>query len=200
MSSTFTRDPKPRIQYVADGSRTTFAFPFVVEAADDLLVYENDLPATGFAVDGVGDPEGGEVLYAEPPDAGTVVTLVRRTESIRETTFVDGGPFRAATVNAELDRIMMLIQEDRDAHRRALRLSPAEAEAEVCLPAPAARANRVFGFDSAGAPALFGTGEVPGTGDASGASVTPAGGSTARALGEHLAARVNVRERDSPLG
>ena len=68
MSSTFTRDPKPRIQYVADGSRTTFAFPFVVEAGDDLLVFENELPAEGFAVDGLAMPKaGGSSTACHPP-------------------------------------------------------------------------------------------------------------------------------------
>ncbi|MDX1541477.1 MAG: glycosyl hydrolase family 28-related protein, partial [Geminicoccaceae bacterium] len=194
MSNPFTRDPQPRVQYLADGSRTSFAFPFVVEASDDLLVYVNELPAEGFAVDGLGDPDGGQILYGQPPAAGTTVTLVRRTESIRETEFVDGAPFRAATVNAEFDRLVMLIQEDRDADRRALRIGPAEAEADLCLPPPAERANRLFGFDSAGAPAVFGADQLPASGDVSGALVTASGASTARMLGEHLAAVVDVRD------
>jgi hypothetical protein len=194
MSSTFTRDPKPRIQYVADGSRTTFAFPFVVEASDDLLVYADDHLATGFAIDGLGDPSGGEIVFGSAPSAGAVLTLLRRTESIRETAFKDGGPFRAAAINAELDRIMMLIQEDRDAHDRALRVGPTEAGLELCLPAPSQRANSVFGFDSSGMPTIFGQADLPDNGDASGAAVTAAGGITARALGEHLASAVNVRD------
>ena len=40
----------------------------------------------------------------------------------------------------------------------------------------------------------FSAAELPTGGDASGALVTPNGATTARALGEHLAARVNVRD------
>jgi hypothetical protein len=194
MSNTFTRDPQPRIQYSGDGSRTTFGFPFPVLASDDLLVFLDDAAATGFAITGLNNAAGGEITFAVPPAAGTSVTLLRRTEGIRETDFVDGGPFRAAAINAELDRIMLLIQEDREEHNRALRGGPAETGDDFCLPPNAARANRVLGFDSAGRPTAFGTAELPASGEASGVLVTPNGGTTARALGEHLAAPVNVRD------
>src|SRR5512132_3545086 len=121
MSNTFARDPSPRIQYSGDGSETTFPFPFPVLASDDLLVFLNDVPATGFTIAGLSDHEGGEVSFLAPPAPGTTVTLLRRTESIRETEFVDGSPFRAAAINAELDRIMLLVQETRDEVGRALR-------------------------------------------------------------------------------
>lgn len=194
MSNTFTRDPQPRIQYSGDGSRTTFGFPFPVLASDDLLVFVNDMQATGFAIDGLTDPAGGEVTFVDAPAAGTTVTLLRRTEGIRETEFVDGGPFRAAAINAELDRVMLLVQEDREELGRALRGLPAEGELDFCLPPSAERANRLLGFDSAGRPMVFGQAELPSSGDASGLLVTPSGGTTARALGEHLAALVDVRD------
>jgi hypothetical protein len=194
MSSTFTRDPEPLVQYGGDGSRTTFPFAFPVLAGDDLLVFVGTAPATGFAITGIGDPEGGAVEFISAPAAGTTITLLRRTESIRDTAFVDGGPFRAAAINAELDRIMLLIQEDREEHGRALRAHPAETESDFCLPPTTARANKLLGFDSAGKPAVFGTGTLPAGGDASGALVTANGATTARTLGEHTAALVNVRD------
>ncbi len=194
MSNTFARDPSPRIQYSGDGSETTFPFPFPVLASDDLLVFVNDAPATGFAIAGLTDPDGGEITFLEPPGAGTSVTLLRRTESIRETEFADGSPFRAAAINAELDRIMLLAQETRDEVGRALRGGPAEGELDFSLPAGPERANALLGFDSAGRPMAFGLADLPESGDASGLVVTPSGATTARALGEHLAALVNVRD------
>ncbi|MGH6943118.1 MAG: glycosyl hydrolase family 28-related protein [Geminicoccaceae bacterium] len=194
MSNIFARDPKARIQYSGDGSRTSFAFPFPILGSDDLLVFLNGAPATGFAISGLGHPDGGDIIFAEPPAAGSSVTLLRRTESIRETAFVDGGPFRASAINAELDRVMMLIQEDRDGLARALRRQPDEGEVDFCLPAVAQRANNLLGFDSAGRPAAFGVTELPTSGDASGLVVTPGGATTARALGEHLSSVANVRD------
>jgi hypothetical protein len=193
MSNTFTRDPQPRIRYAGDGARTSFGLPFPVLASDDLLAFVDDLPATGFAITGLGEPAG-KITFLEPPAAGTTITLLRRTEGIRETEFVDGGPFRAAAVNAELDRIMMLIQENREEHNRALRARAFEGDLDFCLPPVAQRANNVLGFDSSGQPMVFGQGELPISGDASGQLVTPAGATTARALGEHLAALLNVRD------
>jgi len=194
MSNTFTRDPRPRIQYSADGVRTAFAFPFEVLSSDDLLVYAGTELATGFAIGGLGQPGGGEIVFSEPPAAGTTLPLVRRTEGIRESEFVDGGPFRASAINAELDRVMLLIQEDREEHGRSLRGHPREGDLDFCLPATSERANKLLGFDSAGAPIVFGPTELPDSGDASGLVVTPSGGTTARALGEHLATPVNVRD------
>jgi Pectate lyase superfamily protein len=193
MSNTFTRDPQPRTRYAGDGARTDFAFPFPVLASDDLLVFVDDQPATGFAISGLGMPAA-TVTFLDPPAAGTTITLLRRTEGIRETEFVDGGPFRAAAINAELDRIVMLIQENREEHNRALRAGAFEGDLDFCLPPVAQRANRLFGFDSSGQPMVFGQSELPISGDASGQLVTPAGATTARVLGEHLAAVVNVRD------
>ncbi|HEX6113250.1 MAG TPA: glycosyl hydrolase family 28-related protein, partial [Geminicoccaceae bacterium] len=194
MSNTFTRDPEPLVQYGGDGSRTTFPFPFPVLASDDLLVFVNQSAATGFSITGIGDPNGGDIVFGTPPAPGTTITLLRRTEGIRESAFVDGGPFRASAINAELDRIMLLIQEDREEHGRSLRGHPAESGIDFCLPSTTARANKLLGFDSAGKPVVFGPAELPTGGDASGVLVTPNGATTARALGEHLAAVVNVRD------
>ena len=89
---------------------------------------------------------------------------------------------------------MLLIQEDREEHGRALRGRPAESGIDFCLPPTTERANKLLGFDSAGRPVAFGEAELPTSGDASGVLVTPNGATTARSLGEHLAARVNVRD------
>ena len=194
MSNTFIRDPQPRIQYSGDGSRTTFGFPFPVLADDDLLVFLDGVPATGYAIAGLTDPAGGEITLVEAPAAGASITLLRRTEGIRETEFVDGGPFRAVAINAELDRVMLLIQENREELGRALRGEPVEGQIDFCLPPSAERANHLLGFDSAGRPMAFGPSELPSSGEASGLLVTPSGSTTARALGEHLAALVNVRD------
>lgn len=194
MSNTFTRDPQPIVQYDGDGSRTIFPFTFPVLASDDLVVYVDHAVATGYAITGIGDANGGEIEFNTAPASGTLVTLLRRTEGIRETEFVDGGPFRAAAINAELDRVMLLIQEDREEISRALRGQPVETGTNFCLPTTGARANKLLGFDSAGLPVAYGTAELPTSGDASGAMVTANGATTARALGEHLAARVNVRD------
>ena len=149
--------------------------------------------ATGFSITGIGDPDGGEIAFGTAPAPGTTITLLRRTEGIRETAFVDGGPFRASAINAELDRIMLLIQEDREEHGErcvATRRNPPSTS--PCRRPP--RANKLLGFDSAGSPVAFSAAELPTSGDASGALVTPSGATTARMLGEHLAARVNVRD------
>lgn len=194
MADNTTETPYPRIQYSADGSQKAFAFPFGVLEADDLLVYIDQLPATGYAVSGLNDPEGGSVVFATPPVAGSTITLVRRTPATRSTRFEDGGPFRAAAINAELNRLLFLSQEDRAETARALRAQPFDATLDLRLPPSAERANRLLGFDSAGRPTGYGFAEVPLGTDISGHPATASGATTARALGEHLARWVDVRD------
>jgi hypothetical protein len=161
-----------------------------VLASDDLLVFEGQQQATGFAITGIGDPEGGEVEFGVPPAPGSTITLLRRTEGIRETEFVDGGPFRAAAINAELDRIILLIQETGRARSHAERLSGGGRH-RLRLPPTTERANKVLG-STWGNPAVFGMTALPTSGDASGALVTLTGATTA--CSASTAARVNVRD------
>jgi hypothetical protein len=194
MSDNYTNGVLPRIQYVADGAGTAFAFPFEVCSGNDLAVYVGNDLATGYFVNGVLDPAGGSVVFAEPPAAGDRVTLIRHTDAVRGTIFRDGGPFRAASVNAEFDRLLFLSQEARADSNDALRISESDPTTDLTLPPATARANRVLGFDSGGHPVAIGVDALPQSGDAGAATVVPAGAVIARTLSEHLSSVVNVRD------
>ena len=195
MSNTFTRDPQPRIQYSGDGSRTTFGFPFPVLASDDLLVFVNDMPATGFAIDGLTDPAGGEITFVDAAGCGNhrhaaAADRGHPRDRVRRRWPVPGGCDQRRARSDHAPRP----GGPRGARSRACAVARPKAQLDFCLPPSAERANRLLGFDSAGRPMVFGQAELPSSGDASGLLVTPSGGTTARALGEHLAALVNVRD------
>jgi hypothetical protein len=149
-------DVAPRVQYVGDGTRLAFAFPFPIFAPEDLEVRVGTTKLSGgYAVAGAGASEGGEVTLTAAPAAGTTVTLRRRIRVARETDFQDNGLLRARLLNDELDRVTAALQEHRSELDAALRQDPAEAGGQFVLPLRTARANRLLGFDSNGDATIF---------------------------------------------
>src|SRR5690606_6235372 len=104
----------------------------------------------GFTVTGAGAPGGGAVVFAEPPAAGRRVTIWRATARERATEFQEAGAFRAAAINDELDRLVMLAQELDDRLGRALAFPPTSAAGPVALPEPAPGKYLRWSADGAG--------------------------------------------------
>ena len=72
-------DIAPRVHYVADGVQTAFTYPFPIFEPRDIEVLGNNAPANyGYVVEGAGQSGGGTIRYAEPPAAGTRLTILRR--------------------------------------------------------------------------------------------------------------------------
>lgn len=148
-------DVAPRVQYVADGVLAEFTYPFpIFEAADLEIRVDGAVTVGGLTVTGAGLSEGGSVVFGQAPPPGALVTLRRRLRIARMSDFQDNGVLRARTLNDELDYQVAALQQVADDVAGAVRLDPAEAGALV-LPARAARANRVLGFDSTGGLAVF---------------------------------------------
>ncbi len=149
-------DVAPRVQYLGDGARIAFPYPFPVFDADDLEVRLDGIPLNGgFTVAGAGRSEGGTVTLAAPPATGITVTLRRRVRVERNTDFQDNGVLRARTLNDELDRLVAVLQEHREELASTVRQDPAEVGGRLTLPLRPARANRLLGFDAGGEVAVF---------------------------------------------
>lgn len=102
----------PTITYTASGSATVFQYPFRVLAATDLKVSLNDIQQTvGYTVSGVGNNTGGSVTFPISPIAGTVVKLQRSMPRVRTTDYVEGGALRADTLDNDIDRVVMMLQD-----------------------------------------------------------------------------------------
>ncbi|MFC7552798.1 hypothetical protein ACFQU7_11800 [Pseudoroseomonas wenyumeiae] len=111
--------------------------------------------ASGYAVRGAGASEGGSVVFAKAPQAGSMVALRRRMVIARNSDFQPNGLLRANTLNDDLDRQVAAMQEFRDDTGSMLRANPGEAPTGLMLPDRMARANRVLGFDSLGNATAF---------------------------------------------
>lgn len=179
-------DVAPRVQYVADGTQSVFAFPFPIFSATDLECLVNgERRETGFTILGAGQSEGGNVTFAAAPASGTRITLRRRMRVQRVTDFQPNGLLRADTLNDELDYQVAALQEIRDEIASSLRADPSDPPTGLTLPARAGRANRVLGFDSAGAIALF---------DRDGQVSPPFAGGVPRTVEEKLAETLSARD------
>ena len=80
---------KPRIQYVADGSLTTYDFPFATFNASDIEVYLEDIKQASntYIVLDAGSSDGGSVVFNTAPTSGTVITIVRNLSIERTSDF-----------------------------------------------------------------------------------------------------------------
>jgi len=181
-------DVAPRVHYVADGVQSGFTYPFPIFADADLEVRIDGLKQlSGFAVAGAGASEGGAVHFSEPPPPGSAVSIRRELAVARNTDFQENGVLRARTLNDELDYQVAALQEVKEGLGGALRLDPSEpGGAATTLPLRRARANKLLGFDSAGAVTVF---------DRDGAALSlPFQGAVPRTVEDKLAERLSARD------
>ena len=142
---------KPRIQYTADGSLTTYEFPFAIFKASDIDVYfgETLQDSDSYTVQGVCSSDGGSVTFSTPPVSGTTITLVRDLSIERTSDFQEGASLRAQVLNDELDYQVACQQQLADTINRSMVLPPYAIGTDVnlTLPAPCAGKSIVWNAD-----------------------------------------------------
>ncbi|MBN7813756.1 hypothetical protein J0A68_22630, partial [Algoriphagus sp. H41] len=78
--------------YTANGITTVFPYKFMLLTASDLDVSINGTSITsGYTVQGVGNPGGGEVVFVTPPAASATVMNLRKLPIMRTTDYQDNG-------------------------------------------------------------------------------------------------------------
>ena len=143
---------KPRIQYTADGSLTTYEFPFAIFSASDLDVYCGDsLQDTAtYTVAGVGNSDGGSVTFAVAPVADTIITIVRNLSIERTSDFQEGATLRAKVLNDELDYQVACQQQIADTLNRSMVLPPFAVDTDVDFTMPLPEAGKTIVWSSDG--------------------------------------------------
>ena len=143
---------KPRIQYVADGTLTTYEFPFVIFTNADIQVYLNDILQTPetYTVSGVKNTNGGSITFMTPPTNGTIITITRDLSIERTTDFQEGGALRADTLNDEFDYQTACLQQVADSINRSMVLPPYATDTNVDLTLPTPSAGKAIVWNSDG--------------------------------------------------
>ena len=152
----------PYKKYTAAPAATLFTTNFRLLLASDLVVKVNGAPVTtGFTVSGIGAAIA-DVTFGTPMVGGEIIELQRSVPKTRDTDFQQLGDFQAPMINADLDRIVMMLQDSQFLSNLAVSLPSGDAAAPMTLPALAARASMFFAFDALGnAIAAAGASGVP---------------------------------------
>lgn len=110
-------EQNPIASSTANGATTVFPHAFKVLEADDLLVrgllagaYTTFVLGVDYTVSGLG-ADSGAVTFLTAPPSGMVITRTRRTRRRRLTDYQNNGDLPAATLNRDLDRLVMMAQE-----------------------------------------------------------------------------------------
>ena len=142
----------PRIQYVANGSQTSFEYPFALFKSENMKVYLNDIlqDSTTYTVSGAGTTGGGTVMFTTAPTQNTIVTLVRVLDIERTTDFQEGGALRASALNYELDYQIACQQQIADNLNRSMVLPPYAADINVNLTLPIPDAGKAIVWNADG--------------------------------------------------
>lgn len=106
---------------LGNGSTILFAYAFLIPDAGDAVVTYTDasgvatvLSPTQYAINGIGNPNGGTVQYplsGSPIADGTTLTIQRIVPLVQETEISNQGAFYPESIEQALDYLMMCIQQ-----------------------------------------------------------------------------------------
>lgn len=107
------------VTHAGDGNATTFAWAFPILTTDDLVVTLIDeagvetLQAltTNYTVTGIGVKTGGVVTMLVAPADGLTIRIERVVPLTQLTDLRNQGPFMPQTIEDQLDRVTMMIQQ-----------------------------------------------------------------------------------------
>lgn len=115
---------KNKIQYTGDGTTTLFIYDFLVPLASDMLVTVDGAEiASGFTINGAGDPSGGNVTFTVAPVDQVVIVLFRAVPLTQEMDLRPYDAFPADAVEDAFDRLTMMIQDVQELVSRAISAS-----------------------------------------------------------------------------
>jgi hypothetical protein len=167
MNDILINDVRPRVQYSYDPAAHTgqrFDFGFPVLDASDLRVAANDavLDPADYTIEGIGSQTGGTVTISPVLSVKTRISIWRDMPFERVTDFAPGSDLRASVLNAELDRMILLLQQAEALVGDSIRRQPQDIDQTLLLPTVGDRAGRFLAFDQAGLP-IPGSPTLPGS-------------------------------------
>jgi len=117
MATLIVGDITPRNQYTASSGQMDFTYSFPIFADSDLKVYIGDslkTLTTDYTVSDAGTSSGGTVTLGNGASTGDIVTIYRDVPVSRTSDYQTGGDFLAETLNDDLDKLTMMVQQQED--------------------------------------------------------------------------------------
>ena len=160
MATISVGDLTPRNQYTATSGQTVFAYSFPIFVDSDLKVYKGSTLLTltnHYTVSGAATDNGGNVTLTTGATAGEIITIYRDMPVARTSDYQTNGDLRAETLNDDLDKLAMMIQQiEYDLNNRVLRFGQFTTGIPLSEFTESAtdRANKVLSFSSTGDPTI----------------------------------------------
>lgn len=153
-----TEDIGPWV-YTASGSNNTFPYLNKIFEDTDLVVTVDGAvqSLSAYDVTGVGETEGGNVVFGTNPTAGARIVIDPQIPARQTSEPLDDGVFPAQTLEDGLDRAMRIAQQEQGKFLRAIRLPATSGQTFAELPGDKTSfVGKVIIGDSNGDP-TFGT-------------------------------------------
>ena len=151
MANLIVGDITPRVQYTATSGQTVFAYAFPIFADADLKVYIGSTLktlTTHFTVSGAVTSSGGNVTLVTGATTGDIVTIYRDLPHARSTDFQTSGDLLAETLNDQLDKLVMMTQQNEQSQARGLLVNQFDDYGDLTLPDKASRVGKVLAFNA----------------------------------------------------
>ena len=151
-------DTNRRIQYTTNGSQTSFAFSFQINADTELKVILGETTqslSTHYTVTIATDGTG-TVNYSSAPTSGQKLTILANKPLSRESAYSTGASFTAASLETDFDNTIMVLQQFEEKIDRTLQLPEfvtGSTPPSLVVPyndTTSDNANKVIGYDTNG--------------------------------------------------
>ncbi len=109
-----------KINHAPDGVQLIFPYDFRVDNATDMVVYlDSVVVPSGWTIDNLGNPVGGNVTFTVAPD-GDVLTLLREVPLTQGIDYTPYDAFPAETHEEGLDKLTMALQQQSEVIGRGI--------------------------------------------------------------------------------
>jgi hypothetical protein len=100
-----------RKEYIADGSTATYAYDFEIFESSDLNVYLDGVLTAAYNVTGVGNNDGGTIVFTSTPAADVQIIINSNIPYDQTVDYSVGGKLQPITLNFVNDKLTALIQQ-----------------------------------------------------------------------------------------
>ena len=151
-------DTNRRIQYTTNGSQTSFAFSFQINADSELKVILGETTqslSSDYTVS-IATNGTGTVNYASAPTSGQKLTILANKPLSRTSAYSTGASFTAASLETDFDNTIMVLQQFEEKIDRTLQLpefvtgSTAPSLTVPYNDTSSDNANKVIGYNTDG--------------------------------------------------
>jgi hypothetical protein len=125
-------------RYTGDGVTTTYAYDWLLLDGTDLTVLLDGVPTSAYTLTGLGVVTGGTIIFVAAPDDLATIVVYRAMSVAQLLTLVLGGLFSSTSLEAALNRAIMLLQDVHEVLSRVPTLAPTLADVlrDVEFPVP----------------------------------------------------------------